>query len=59
MSLKDDNLMSLKDDNLMSLKGDNLKNLFLSYLNINSLRYKIVDFRQILEQTGRAVSAIP
>ena len=43
----------------MLLEGDNLKNPFLSYLNINSLRYKIVDFRQILEQIGRAVSAIP
>ena len=44
--------------NLMSLKGDNLKNPFLSYLNINSLRYKIVDLRHILEQTGIEIVAV-
>ena len=44
--------------NLMSLKGDNLKNPFLCYLNINSLHYKIVDFRQILEQTGTEIVAV-
>ena len=44
--------------NLMSLKGDNLKNPFLSYLNINSLCYKIVDLRHILEQTGIEIVAV-
>ena len=53
--------MSINDidlTNLMSLKGDNLKNPFLSYLNINSLRYKIVDLRHILEQTGIEIVAV-
>ena len=44
--------------NIMSLKGDNLKNPFLCYLNINSLRYKIVDLKQILEQTGIEIIAV-
>ena len=44
--------------NLMSLKGDNLKNPFLCYLNINSLCYKIVDLRRILEQTGIEIDAV-
>ena len=43
---------------LMSLKGDNLKNPFLSYLNINNWRYKIVDLRHILEQTGIEIVAV-
>ena len=44
--------------NLMSLKGDNLKNPFLCYVNINSLRHKIVDLRQFLEQTGIEIVAV-
>ena len=49
---------NLANRNIMSLKGDNLKNPFLSYLNINGLRYKFVDLRQILEQTGIEIVAV-
>ena len=34
--------------NLISLKQANLNNLFISYLNLNSLRYKIIDIREAL-----------
>ena len=49
---------NLANRNIMSLKGDNFKNPFLSYLNINGLRYKFVDLRQILEQTGIEIVAV-
>ena len=51
MTVNDIDLTELK-----SLKGDNPKNPFLCYLNIKSLRYKIIDLRYILKQTGIAVS---
>ena len=44
-SLSSDSLDSLK-----TLKSKNLRNSFISYLNINHLRNKIIDFRHILQQ---------
>ena len=52
------NINDIDLTNLISLKGDNLKNPFPSYLNINSLRNKIVDFKQILQQTGIEIVAV-
>ena len=37
---------------MKALKDKNLKNPFLCYLNINSLRHKIIDLRHILIHTG-------
>ena len=37
-------------DGLKTLKSKNLRNPFLSYLNINHLRNKIIDLRHILQQ---------
>ena len=34
--------------NLIALKQANLNNPFISYLNLNSLRYKIIDIREVL-----------
>ena len=43
---------------LKELKGKNLKNPFLCYLNINSLRNKIVGLRYVLAQTGIELLAV-
>ena len=43
---------------LKKLKSSNLHNPFFAYLNINSLRYKIVDLRQILSSTELEVVAV-
>ena len=43
---------------LKKLKSSNLNNPFFAYLNINSLRYKIVDLRQILSSTELEVVAV-
>ena len=34
--------------NLIALKQANLNNPFISYLNLNSLRYNIIDIREVL-----------
>ena len=39
-------------DGLKTFKSKNLRNPFLSYLNINHLRNKIIDLRHILQQIG-------
>ena len=39
-------------DGLKNLKNNNFRNPFLSYLNINHIRNKIVDLRCILEEIG-------
>ena len=49
-----ENLESIDLGKLKELKGKNLKNPFLCYLNINSLRNKIVDLRYVLAQTGQS-----
>ena len=43
---------------LKKLKSSNLNNPIFVYLNINSLRYKIVDLRQILSSTELEVVAV-
>ena len=40
------------------MKDKNLKNPFLCYLNINSLRHKIIDLRHILIHTGVEIVVI-
>ena len=39
---------TLKLSNLIALKQANLNNPFISYLNLNSLRYKIIDIREVI-----------
>ena len=43
---------------IKKLKSSNLNNPFFTYLNINSLRYKIIDLRQILSSTELEVVAV-
>ena len=43
---------------LKALKNNHIENPFICYLNINSLRYKIVDPRHVLETTGLEIVAI-
>ena len=43
---------------LKKLKSSNLNNPFFAYLNINGLRYKILDLRQILSSTELEVVAV-
>ena len=43
---------------LIKLKQANTKNPFLSYLNLNSLRYKIIDLREILSKVELEILAI-
>ena len=47
-----ENLESIDLGKLKELKDKNLKIPFSYYLNINSLRNKIVDLRYVLAQTG-------
>ena len=53
-----ENLESIDLGKLKELKGKNLKNQFLCYLNINSLRNKIVDLRYVLAQTHIQLLAV-
>ena len=53
-----ENFESIYLGKLKELKGKNLKNPFLYYLNINSLRNKIVDLRYVLAQTGIELLAV-
>ena len=43
---------------LANLKLANFQNPFIAYLNINSLRYKIIDLRHILSSAGLELVAI-
>ena len=53
-----ENLESIDFGKLKEQKGKNHKNPFLCYLNINSLRNKIVDLRYVLAQTGIELLAV-
>ena len=58
----DDNHFEIINDidisELKALKDKNLKNPFLCFLNINSLRHKIIDLRHILIHTGLEIVII-
>ena len=43
---------------LTNLKHTNLQNPFIAYLNINSLRYKIIDLQHTLSSAGLELVAI-
>ena len=43
---------------LIALKQANLNNPFISYLNLNSLRYKIIDIRKVLCKAQLEVIAL-
>ena len=53
-----ENFESMDLGKLKELQGKNLKNPFLCYLNINSIRNKIVDLRYVLAQTGIELLAV-
>ena len=42
----------------LGLKQANTKNPFLSYLNLNSLRYKVIDLREILSKVELEILAV-